>query len=363
MRNWLWLLIGSVLLTACGKGDDAGNGAPGGEPVAVVPKEDPAEVARREAEAEQKREEARQKKAEARKKAKLEIAKLEQQLTAMKAANKEELSKLPNKRKLLNRLRGMIRDAGEANSIYRANKRRKDELEKIVAGSATAEIKALRKQFSDKERTYWGTLSGAKEARANESLGITEETQVQKEIRTLRSAKKAWFSMTRDTRRGNNSANSSASSKYKSWLGEEALRKTVVAKALPKGKTTDSFDFSNLDFFVMMEILEDSLDRQNVAAERKELSIADKKLAVLEKELDALREKIAEKMIAGGGDMEEFSSIAANLPAEQEAAESLSRQMNEMRKVYNEVDEMADRHSEEEDELDNRIIALKKLLK
>jgi len=360
MRKWPWLLIGTVLFAACGK-DDGGGTAVNNEP--AVPKEDPAVVAQRKADAKQKREEAAAKKKEARAKAKLEIAKLETELAAMQKRHKEEADALPDQTKLRNRLRGMIADARNARSIYEANKRRFDELEKVVAGSATAEIKTLNKQLAAKEKNYWGVMSGAKEARANERLGIMDETQVQKEIRTLRAAKKAWFEMTRDTRRGTKAAGSGESSKYKSWLAEEPLRKSVVAKALPDGKTTDSFNFANLDFFVMMELLEDSLDRKNVAAERKELSAADKVLAGLEKELDALRQSIDAKMTAGGGDMEEFTAISATLKTEKKDAEDLERQMAGMRTVYNEIDELRDRHSADEEKLDNQITALKKKLR
>ncbi len=360
MRKWPWLLIGTVLFAACGK-DDGGGTAANNEP--AVPKEDPAVVAQRKADAKQKREEAAAKKKEARAKAKLEIAKLETQLAEMEKRHKEESAQLPDQTDLRGRLRGMIGDARVARSRYEAQKRRFDELEKVVAGSATAEIKTLNKQLAAKEKTYWDVMSGAKEARANERLGIVEETEVQKEIRILRAAKKTWFEMTRDTRRGTKSASAGESSKYKSWLDGDALRKSVVAKALPDGKTTDSFNFANLDFFVMMELLEDTLDRKNVAAERKELSAADKVLAGLEKELDALRQTIDAKMTAGGGDMEEFTAIAATIKTEKKDAEALERQMEQMRAVYNEIDDVRDRHSADEEKLDNQITALKKKLR
>ncbi|MHC4954736.1 MAG: hypothetical protein ACYTGZ_12695 [Planctomycetota bacterium] len=361
MRKSLSLLLCLIVASACGN-DEGSSSTETGPAEPQRPKIAAEEAARLQAEKDKADEEAREK-AAAERKARLDaIAKLENELKEMQKLHKEESAKLPDQSKLRRRLSRMRKDANHAKSIYTANKRRYDELKKTVEGSATAEIKKLRNELSDTEKGYYAILSGVKEERAAMALGIVEETQVQKEIRALREAKKQWFAATRETRRGGAAANvrQGASSSYKRWLNEEPLRKSVVAKALPDGKTPDSYDFSDLDFYLLMEILEDDLDRKNFADEKKTISANDKKLAALEQKLDQLRDKISAAMTAGGGDMEEFQALEANLPAEQEAAETLERAMGQMNEVYNQIDAVRLRHSADEEALVAKIDALKK---
>jgi len=332
MRISALLLVFLFLAVSCGKDDSTGSGKSKTE-VAKQPvkaKVDPAEVARKQAEAEERK----QKAVEAKKARKKEIALLEGKLAALEKTNKEEAGKLPDRSKLRRRLSGMIRDSAQAKSIYDTNQRRYDKLEKVVKGAATAEIKKLQTELTKAEKAYYAVLSGVKEERAALALGIVEETQVQKEIKALRAAKQEWFGATRETRRGGASTaeRSKASSAFKSWINGEPLRKAVVAKALPDGQTPDSYDFAELEFYLLMEILEDDLDRKNFADEKKTISSNDKKLVAMEQAIDALNEKIAEKMMAGGGEMEEFTEIAEDLPAQKRKAESLERAMGQMRK-------------------------------
>jgi len=363
MRIPACLLILLAMAVSCGNGDSTGSTSTtgGGTKTAkqpVKPKIDPAEEARKQAEAEA----AKAKAAEAKKARKKEIAALKVQLAALKQAHQEEASKLPDKSKLRRRLSGMTRDSNHARSIYKTRQKRYDELKKVVQGAATAEIKALQDQFKKAEKDYYGILGGVKEERAAQALGIVEETQVQKEIKALRAAKARWFDATRETRRGGAPAatRSKASSAFKRWFGDEPIRKSVVAKALPEGKSPDSYDFSDLDFYLLMEILEDDLDRKNFADEKKTISANDKKLAAMEQKLDDLREAIAEKMMEGGGEMEEFSDLAEHLPDQKRRADGLERQMGQMREVYNEIEATLERHAKAEDELEAQIRKLQK---
>jgi chromosome segregation ATPase len=359
--RWTLLLCALFVFTACGKDEssDSGNQAEVNKPA----EPDPAEL-------ERKRQQAAA--AAAQKKAALEeektrlineIAELETKQKSMVAAHEAEAAGLPDKSKLRRIVSQLVRYVSQKRSIYETNQKRIDALEKEVRDSATGEIKELKKQIAKKDQEYNDILSGAKAERVNADLGIAEETQVQKEIRTLREAKQEWFAATKDTRRGKASAKSQAASKFKGWFQSDELRKAVVAKALPKGKTADGYDFSELDFYLYLELLEDSLERLNVAEEKEVLSENDKKLVAIEKQLDALNEALADKMTAGGGALEEYTELTKNIKSEKEVAEGLERQLEQMREAFVEADKALERHETEEYELSQALEAKQKRLK
>jgi len=362
MMRWTLLLCACLLVCSCGKDDSAGTGNGSGTKATKPAEPDPAEIARKQAEekaaAEQR---AAALKAE-KEKLTAELEALQAQYKAMVAAQKEEEAGLPDKRKLRTILSQLVRDSGEARGIYETDRKRLDELEKQVRASATAEIKELEKKIAEKDKEYNDLLSGAKEERVNADLGIVEETEVQKQIRTLRAAKSKWFELTRDTRRGSPKGKAGATSAFRSWFGEDPLRKTVVAMAVPQGKSPDSYDFSELEFYLYLEILEDKLDRQNIAEEKKELSQTDQKLAAIEAEMDGLREKLNEKLIEGGGAMNEYTDLKSRIKGEQEEAESLSRQVEEMRAAYAEIDTAVERNETARYEMEKQIEAAQKRL-
>jgi len=361
MRSSVLLLALPFFLVACGDGDankGAGDSASNVAKKPVKPKIDPEEEARKQVEAERLAAEA----AAAKKARKKQIAELQAKLDELKKANEEDAKKLPDRAKLRRRLSGMIRDSARAKSLYETDQRRFDELQKVVQGSATAELKALQEKLKAAEKAYYATLSGVREERAQKALGIVEETQIQKEIRALREAKEQWFAATRETRRGGAAAavRSQAASAFKTWIQGDPLRKSVIAQALPDGTSPDAYDFSDLDFYLLMEILEDALDRKNFAEEKKEISQNDKKLIEMEKAMDALNEQIAEKMMAGGDEMEEFTELSEALPAKKRKAESLERGLSQMREVYNEIEETLERHENEEAAIETEIEKLKR---
>ncbi|MHC4938758.1 MAG: hypothetical protein ACYTHK_07305 [Planctomycetota bacterium] len=356
--RWTLLLCALLFIPACGKEDPSAS-----EPEADKPAQpDPAELERKRQQA--AAEAAKKKAALEAEKSKLldEIAELEKKQKSMLAAHEAEAAGLPDKIKLRRILSGLIRDTGVKRSIYETDKKRLEELEKEVRASATGEIKDLEKQIAKKDKEYNDILSGAKAERVNADLGIVEETQVQKEIRTLREAKERWFLATRDTRRGKTAAKSKAAREFKSWFGGDELRRAVVAKALPKGKTADSYDFSELEFYLYLELLEDTLDRQNVAEEKEVLSENDKKLAAIENEMDALNEKLADLMTQGGGALEEYTDIKSRIKSEREEAEGLERQLEQMREAFIEADKALERHETEEYELEQLMEKKKKQL-
>ena len=359
--RWFLLLCSLALFPACGSDDSSGGE---GKPIAEKPAQpDPAELERQRVEKERLAEERKQKLAAEKKSLKGEIAELNSKHKSMVAANEAEAAGLPDKVKLRRTLRQLIQDSGRKRGIYETNKKRLAAIEKEVRATATDEIKDLEKLIAKKDKEYNAILSGAKLERANADLGIVEETQVQKEIRTLREAKQKWFEVTRDTRRGLTSAKSKATRAFRAWCHEDALRKAVVGKALPKGKSTDGYDFSALDFYLFMELLEDTLDRLNVAEEKKTLSENDKKLVALEKAIDALEEKKAQLMTAGGGALEQYTDLKSRIGAEKAEAEGLGRQVEQMREVYNELDAIVERHKKAEYELELQIEAKEKRLK
>jgi chromosome segregation ATPase len=359
--RWTLLLCALFVFPACGKEESSGSG---NEAEANKPAEpDPAELERKRQQAAAAA--AQKKAALEEEKTKLinEIAELETKRKSMVAAHEAEAAGLPEKSKLRRIVSGLIRDSVSKRSIYETNQKRIDALEKEVRDSATGEIKELKKQIAKKDKEYNDILSGAKAERVNADLGIAAETQVQKEIRTLREAKQEWFTATRDTRRGKASAKSQAASKFKGWFQTDELRKAVVAKALPKGKTADSYDFSELDFYLYLELLEDTLERLNVAEEKEVLSENDKKLVAIEKVLDELNDSLAEKMTAGGGALEEYTELTKNIGDDKETAEGLERQLEQMREAFLEADKAIERHETEEYELDQALEAKQKRLK
>ncbi|MEM8884019.1 MAG: hypothetical protein AAGD14_08125 [Planctomycetota bacterium] len=358
-----WIVLILVAAVGCGKGDSNDGSTPDASQPAK-PKVDPAEAARLKAEADAKAEAAREAAAKQRRELTAEIKTLEQAHKALVAKNEAEAAGLPNESKLRRVLRQLRDDARRSMSMVETDQKRFEELKKEVQATASDEIKQLDKAIAKKEREYNALLSGAKAERANAELGIAEETQVQKEIRTLREAKQQWFAATRDTRRGTGGApaKSKASSTFKSWFKGEPLRATVVKKAL-QGQSPDAFDFSGLDFYLFMELLEDSLDRQNVAEEKKTISANELKLVAMEKELDALTEKRAELMSAGGGALEEFDELERRLPGDRQSAEGLQRQVEELRASFNAIQDTLTKHDEAEEELQKQIDAKKKELK
>jgi len=359
--RWIPVLVLCFLVPACGKGDDAtGGGGGGASPDPARP--DPAELERKRKE-EQAAAEARAKELRAKKeKLEKELKELTERREAMVQEHEKVEAGLPDRPKLRRVLQGLSRDLARARGIYETDRKRLDELEKEVRGSASAEIEELDKKIAAKEKEYNDILSGAKAERVNRDLGIVEETQVQKELRTLRAAKTKWFELTRETRRGSSGADAKARSGFRSWCDESELRKAVVAKALPDGQTPDGYDFSELEFYLYLELLEDKLDRENVAEEKKTLSENDKKLAALETVIDELREQKATKMIEGGGSLKQYTSLKDRIDDEKEAYERLERQVEEMRASYAEIDRIIEENEKQQYDLAKEIEARKKEL-
>jgi len=358
------ILLGALLVfplatlpVGCG-GDSPGGGSSGGGDSAAVkskPKLDPAEVARKRQAALKMEEDARDALRKEKTDLSAELVELKKTKESLESKHEAERIGLPDPMKLRRVVRRLIQDSARKRSLYETDRERLEELEKDVKGSATAEIKELESRIAKKEREFNAILSGAKAERANAELGIAEETEVQKEIRTLRAAKTRWFRATRESRRGVKTARTAASRDFKSWVAEDALRGVIVAKALPEGKSADGYDFSELHFYLYLELLEDRLERVNVAEEKKAISENEKKLVAIEAELDVLNETLAEKMTAGGGSLEEYTDIKQRLPSAKRVVEGLERQLGQMREAFNDVDKIAQRQAEEVEQVDTDI--------
>jgi hypothetical protein len=363
-----WILLGALLVffPACG-GDESSGGGDAAPAVKAEPKPDPAEIERKREEAEQKAEAAKATLRKEKVALTAEIAELTKTKESLTSKHEAESAGLPDPMKLRRTMSRLVQDAARKRSLYETDAERLEELEKEVRGSATAEIKELETGIAKKEKEFNAILSGAKAERANAELGIAEETEVQKEIRTLRAAKSRWFQATRETRRGVATARTAASREFKSWIAEDAVRGSVVAKALPKGKSVDGYDYSDLHFYLYLELLEDRLDRLNVAEEKKALSENEVRLVAIEKELDVLSEQLAEKMTEGGGSLEEYTDIKERLPSAKRNAENLERQLGQMRESFNDVEKITRRQDEEVEQVDtdleNKTARLKKVLR
>jgi chromosome segregation ATPase len=130
----------------------------------------------------------------------------------------------------------------------------------------------------------------------------------------------------------------------------------------PKGKTPDTYDFSELDFFILLSLMEEQLERANIVVEKKELTESRGKLDEIQKELDTIDEKIREQMLAGGGELQEYEEIEERLPGAQALAASLAERVTGLRESLKELDAAKERRTREEDEALAAIDAARKEL-
>ena len=198
--------------------------------------------------------------------------------------------------------------------------------------------------------------------------GAVEESPVKKDLDTLRAVKAQWFSATPAARRGTakDSDKKAISDGFKSWLGELPDRKRVVDQALrplgPKGKTPDTYDYSDLDFFILLSLAEEQLERANIVVEKKELTESRDKLDTIQKELDAIDEKIREQMLSGGAELQEYEEIQERMPGVQELASSLAERVAALRESLKELDAAKERREREDEEARAALEAARKEL-
>ncbi len=123
------------------------------------------------------------------------------------------------------------------------------------------------------------------------------ETPVARNLKTIRAVRDRWLADTTEARaRGAPRVRAAVNKSFRAWIGEDENRGRVAALALEKSRKKPKlarYDFTKTEFFLFCQLLEDELDRKNVAVEADLLGEQRKKEAVLVDRMVALREKIS----------------------------------------------------------------------
>ena len=364
------LVLLPLALAACSDDEKAappsqpGGGGPGpaANKPAEPPKEDPA---------------ARQAKLDALKEQKTalaaRVAELEQALKDLEAQQKDERAQLPKGPelvKLRNTVRQMQTDFASERAELESMEERFKELKRFAESEITGNLKTLLEKLDDLEKKRAEITDAWRADLAASRQGRVEESPVRQELSALRDVKTKWFEETPAARSGRAGADEkkAINDSFRSFLGSTPAYKAVVGKVLeqpqaPKGKSPDSYDFTELEFFLLLELMEDTLDRLNIAAEKKVLTENKAKLDTLEKELASLEEKIAQEMMKGGDDLEAFEDLNQRLKPQRDKVDYLAEQYKIYKDLLDRAMAIGDRHIEQYDEAAQAIEAAKKDLK
>ena len=310
-------------------------------------------------------EEQKRKRAEAAEK----VRKLESDLKEMAARHEAERKGLPEIAPLRRTYIQAITDARSKESELAGLQERYQELKKFAESAVRGKLKELRDE-RDKIKARQDAIQDAwKKSLADVQGGAVDESPVKKDLDTVRAVKVQWFAATPLARRGTakESERKTINDGFRGWLGEVPDRKRVVGQVLsqplaPKGKTPETYDFTDLKFYILLELMQEQLERQNIVVEKKELSEGREKLEAIAKELDAADEKIREQMLAGGEELQEYEELLDRLPAVQDLAKSLSTRVTELNGILKQVAEMKERQEREENDADAALEAAKREL-
>jgi chromosome segregation ATPase len=285
------------------------------------------------------------------------IAELERKLDALSATHAKEREDLGDIRKLRQRFITERRAMFEATTRYESMQKQFEEIKGVAEKAITADLHDLNEKMAEAEKRYRDALSGWQDSLEEKRFSHAEASPVKLKLDALRLAKRHWFEATPLARSGKAGANEKKiiNDAFRAWLGEDDTRTSVIKEVLaqpgaPSGKTPDTYDFTALDFYVLLELYEDVLDRQNIAVERKQLGENAEKVQAIEAEMDVLRNQIAEKMAAGGGDLEIYEDLRSRLPGQRQKAERLQREVEELQRSINEIEAVTTRQDKEADE-------------
>ncbi len=338
-------LVLALLLTSCSKDEP---GVPGPTKGTKKAKVDPAaEQRKKEERAELRKQEIAQLKA-TRDTQGARVADLKREYEALKSKHEAERKALPDLRKLQQRLMSVHRDAMQANSRYEVIKKRIEKVRAVAEKAVTGEIKSLRKKLKNKDAEYREVLTGWRANLSDKSVSRVEQSPVKRKLDALRALKAQWMKLTIKTRAGGAGAGakSEVSSMFRALLTDDtkgAVIKDVLARPEANRKSVASYDFTQLDFYLLMKLHEDALDRQNIAVEKRELGENEGKLRELEKEVDALREEIGNRMAAGGDDLERYEDLRQSLGPARERAESLNQQLTTYSESLKQIESVTER--------------------
>jgi len=348
MRRSLCVLALLLPLAACGKSEPAPGG---GGTTPAAPQPDPAEQQRLAEQRAQQRKQRAEELNQQRDALQAKVDELKKALETLVAAQENEKAGLPEASSLRSKLMSLIRDQREARGRLNTLESRYEKLKAVADSTANKEILGLREELKKAEERYNGAISSWRQSLEEESFGATDESPVKAQLVAMRALKRKWFETTRLARRGtaNESERNIINDGIRAWVRENPVRTQVATLILgrpggPQGKTPDTYDFTDLDFYVLLELTENDLDRQNIAVERKQLDKSRQQLQGIEQEMDGIKEKIGEKLAEGGGDLEAFQDVSEQLPSAREKLQYLDRMVGEYESVYANLDEMKERH-------------------
>jgi hypothetical protein len=245
----------------------------------------------------------------------------------------------------------LMRDSATASGRLATMERQYEELEATVAKTkVSGELKALQDKLRAADERYWKAHSGWVASREEAKFSPIEESPVKRELDVLRAVRTEWLRATPMARRGSVGAKEQKiiNDAFRVWVNEQAERKKVVKAILKKDPT--GYDFTNLDFFLLLSVRELALDKLNIVEEKRVLDESKKKLEVIEAELDKIRNEVAEKLSEGGGDLERYQDLASRMPAQRTKAADLKRMVESYQETFADIEATKERHLKEQDE-------------
>jgi hypothetical protein len=250
-----------------------------------------------------------------------------------------------------------VQDARTAEHKLHRMEQRFQELEKVAKSGLTGKLKKLTDQRDAIEKRRAEIENAWLRALDESHHGRVKESPVKKELYLVRAVKRQWFAVSGPARRGKLKSGDKwrILKTFRGWLDEVPARKSVVAKALaqplaPKGKTPANYDYTDLEFYILLELLEDSLDRANIVLENKELKENRSKLEQIRRESDTVVQAIHDSMAEGGSELSEYLDLLDRLPTARENASYLSTRIVEWERIFREIGEIDARHAKENEE-------------
>lgn len=353
MRNRL-LLLSLLLAFGCGKKGKPAPPQGGGTPAPVeatkppepAPPPAPTPPAPDPEERKRKREELKAK-----------VAKLEKTWKGLDAKHAEEMKGLPEIGLLRRTYTQAILDARKKDAELSTMLDRQNDLKKLAESAVRGKLKELRDERTKIAARQDAIQDAWRQSLEDAKLGTVEESPVKKDLDTIRAVKRQWFAATPLARRGaaKESERKIINDGFRGWLGEVPERKRVVGQLLglpqaPKGKTPESYDFTDLKFFLLLELMEAQIEKQNIAVEKKELTENRSKLEAIQKELDAIDAKIHEQLVEGGEELQEYEELVDRLPLVRQSASYLSERVGVLKSTLDQIDEIKERQAREDDE-------------
>ncbi|MFI5403713.1 MAG: hypothetical protein ACHQ1G_12320, partial [Planctomycetota bacterium] len=301
--------------------------------------------------------------------AQAKVEQAEKTLKDLEAKHAQEKKGLPEAAPLRRAYVQAIRDAGSKASELKGLEERFAELKKLAESASSGKLKELRAEHAKIKERYDAIDDAWKKSREDVATGTVEETPVKRDLDTIRAVKQQWFAATPLARRGTakEAERKIINDGFRGWLAEVPDRKRVVGDVLaqplgPKEARPDSYDFTDLDFFILLQLRQEQLERQNVVVEKKELTESRGKLEEIKKELDAVDDKIRAQMLEGGEDLQEYEELLDRLPTVQKLASDLATRVGALSESLKQVDALKERQEREANELDAALVAAKKEL-